>query len=180
MKYIALLRGINVGGKNKVSMKELKTAFEAEGFENVTTYINSGNVLFDFKQTDEILLAGRCEEIIENKFGFPVRVAIINKEKLKAALDHAPLWWGKNPGEKHNAIFVIPPANAEDIIADVGEIKSEYEKLDFYENVIFWTASIKNFSRTRWSRIVGTDAYRHVTIRNSNTARKLLELACAK
>ena len=92
MKYIALLRGINVGGNNKVSMKELKALFEAEGFEDVTTYINSGNVLFVSEQTDEVALAKRCEDIIEKKFGFPVRVAIITAEKLKEALAHAPSW----------------------------------------------------------------------------------------
>lgn len=177
MKYIALLRGINVGGANKVPMKELKAAFEAEGFNNVTTYINSGNVLFDFEQTDEALLAKRCEGIIEKRIGFPVRVAIITAEALRAALSHAPSWWGDSPDDTHNAIFVIPPASAEEIIADVGEIKPEYEKLDFYGNVIFWSAGIKTFSRTRWSKIVGTKAYRQVTIRNANTARKLLELS---
>jgi len=180
VKYIALLRGINVGGKNSISMKELKAAFEENGFANVATYINSGNVLFDCAQTDEVLLAARCEEVIEKKFGIPVRVAVFAAEKLREAIAHAPSWWGDAPDEKHNAIFVIPPVSAAEIVAEVGDIKPEYEKLDVYESVIFWSASIKHFSRTRWSRIVGTNAYRHVTIRNANTARKLSELVSVR
>ncbi len=176
-KYIALLRGINVGGKNSISMKDLKAAFEENGFANVTTYINSGNVLFDWDQTDEASLSECCEKIIEKSLGLSVRVTIITAEKLKAALSHAPSWWGADPEEKHNAIFVIPPATAEEVIAEVGEINPKYEKLDLYENVIFWSASFKYFSRTKWSKIVGTKAYQNVTIRNANTTRKLSELA---
>jgi uncharacterized protein (DUF1697 family) len=72
---------------------------------------------------------------------------------------------------------VIPPAEASSIIADVGAVKPEYEKVAAYETVIFWSAPLATFSRTRWSKIVGTKAYQDVTIRNANTARKLLELA---
>lgn len=177
MKYIALLRGINVGGNNKVPMSELKACFETAGFQNVTTYINSGNVLFDSDERDILLLAARCEKMIERQFGFPVRVALIEANALKEALEHAPSWWGGDPAAKHNAIFIIAPATAEEIMADVGAIKPEYERLDYYRQVIFWSAQIETFSRTRWSKIVGTGAYQNVTIRNSNTAKRLLELA---
>ena len=60
MKYVALLRGINVGGNNKVSMTELKTCLEEAGFENVSTYINSGNVLFESEANDAVKLAQRA------------------------------------------------------------------------------------------------------------------------
>ncbi|MDF2685944.1 MAG: hypothetical protein K0S55_1125, partial [Clostridia bacterium] len=78
---------------------------------------------------------------------------------------------------KHNAIFIIQPATAEEVAADVGEIKPEYEKLYAYNDILFWFASIKTVSRTRWSKVVGTKLYQNITIRNANTTRKLLELA---
>ncbi len=177
MKYIALLRGINVGGNNKVSMQELKKCFESAGFKNVLTYINSGNVIFDSEENSITKLIDQCEEILEKQFGFPISLAIIDVYTLKEALAHAPEWWGDDPDSKHNAIFVIQPATVEEIFADVGKFKPEYEQISASNGIIFWSAPIKTFSRTRWSKIVGTKAYQKITIRNSNTTKKLLELA---
>jgi len=177
MKYIALLRGINVGGKNKVSMPDLKNCFEEAGFQNPRTYINSGNVIFESEQQSTVDLANYCQKIVERKFNLPIGVAVIDVHTLKESLDHVPDWWGKDPNFKHNAIFVIQPATAEEIVAEVGNIKPEYEKLFVYKDIIFWSAFLKAFSRTRWSRIVGTNAYQSITIRNANTTKKLLELA---
>jgi uncharacterized protein (DUF1697 family) len=177
MKYIALLRGINVGGNNKIAMGSLKACFEDEEFLNVTTYINSGNVIFESEENNNVKLAERCEAVLERKFGFSIRVAIIDVDTLKAALEHAPEWWGSDPDSKHNAIFVIRPATPEEVIKAAGEIKPEYEKLYADNGIIFWSAPIKTFSRTRWSKVVGIKAYQNITIRNANTAKKLLELA---
>ncbi|HWQ79752.1 MAG TPA: DUF1697 domain-containing protein [Anaerovoracaceae bacterium] len=180
MRYIALLRGINVGGNNKVSMKALKTCFEKAGFHNVTTYINSGNVLFDSEESSIPELIKICGDSFEKEFRFPVNLAVIDGNALKEALEHAPEWWGDDPDSKHNAIFVVPPATAEEICIEAGTIKPEYEKVYAYQNVIFWSAPLKTFSRTRWSKIVGTKAYQSITIRNANTAKKLLELVFEK
>lgn len=176
MRYVALLRGVNVGGNNKVSMKDLKNCFEKAGFQNVSTYINSGNVFFESEEINIEKLISSCKEILVKEFGFPISLAIIDAETLKEALDHAPEWWGGVPETKHNAIFVIPPATAVEVMTGIGEIKPNYENVSAYKNIIFWSAPIKTFSHTRWSKIVGTKAYQDVTIRNSNTAKKLLEL----
>lgn len=173
---MALLRGINVGGKNKVPMANLRTCFEAAGYENVKTYINSGNVIFDSTETDLVKLVETCEKSIEVQFGFPVRVSIISGEQLRQALEHAPTWWDKDPASKHNAIFVIAPAKTDDVMQAVGKIMPEYEQVDSYGNVIFWSAPIRTFGRSRWAKIVGTAAYRDITIRNANTTKKLREL----
>lgn len=177
MRYIALLRGVNVGGNNKISMKELKECFEQAGYQNVSTYINSGNVLFDSAEGERLTLIKKCEDIIRERFGFPVGLTVIAAPALKDALGHAPAWWDFDPEAKHNAIFVIPPATAEEIITEVGKAKPEYEQVDHYKELIFWSAPLETFSRTRWSKIVGSRAYKSVTIRNAKTAKKLLELA---
>ena len=83
---------------------------------------------------------------------------------------------GKRSNSKHDNIYIIQ-WTAEEIIADVGEIKPEYEQLYAYKEIIFWSAPLKTFSRTRWSKIAGTKAYQYITIRNANTTKKLLELA---
>ena len=177
MKYIALLRGINVGGNNKVSMLELRHCFESLGFMNVVTYINSGNVIFDASETSKEKLVEQCEEIIEKSFGFRVVCSVILATELHEALDHMPDWWGEGPTAKHNAIFVIAPTTPHEIMKQVGEAKLEYEKVAAYGPLIFWSAPLKTFSRTRYSKIVGMPAYQSITIRNANTTKKLVELS---
>lgn len=174
--YIVLLRGINVGGKNKVSMAELKKCFEEHGFQNVITYINSGNIIFSSDNTDEEKLKKECEALIWNKFQLNIPVGIISGADLLDALDHAPPWWGEEEESKHNVIFVIPPVTADEVFQEVGEAKPEYESVDYYGRVIFWSAPVKTFSRTRWSKIVGSSVYDSVTIRNANTVRKISQL----
>lgn len=177
MKYIALLRGINVGGKNKLSMPELRSAFETHGFSEVSTYINSGNVLFSSDGTDVLALKEKCCALIQIHFQMDIPVAVISAQALTDALAHAPSWWNADKDSKHNAIFVIPPATPEAMCGQIGEIKPEYEQVDSYGSVIFWSAPAKTFSRTRWSKVAGSAAYGSITIRNANTAFKLAELA---
>lgn len=175
-KYIALLRGINVSGKNKISMSELKITFEDNGFRDVITYINSGNVIFSCPIDDVEEITKSCELAITNTFHLNIAVTIISAEDLTAALHNAPPWWDNDSQSKHNAIFVIPPATATAIIEQIGIEKSEYEKVSHYGQVIFWSAPIKTFSKTKLSRIVSKPSYRSITIRNANTTKKLLQL----
>lgn len=177
MKYIALLRGINVGGKNRVPMKELQKCFLDAGFTGVQTYINSGNVLFEAEiESDEKTLQKVCQTIIQTSFGFPVAVAVISVQKLSQALRQVPECWGKDPQEKHNALFTIFPATAEEVIAEIGELHSEAEKVYCSAGIIFWSTSIQYYSKTKFSKIVGTKPYQKVTIRNANTTKKLVFL----
>ena len=179
MKYIALLRGINVGGNNRVPMKELKSCFEALGFDNVQTYINSGNVIFETSMVNKEDIVNLLEKAIEDAFGFRVICSVISAEELSEALNNAPEWWGVDAGSSHNALFVIAPSTPEIVLEEVGKTKSEYEKYVAYGQVIFWSAPVKTFGRTGFSKIVGTPAYRSITVRNYNTTKKLVMLSQA-
>ena len=176
-KYIALLRGINVGGNNIVSMPVLRAVFEEAGFCDVSTYINSGNIFFSSDDTNIEVLQSRCQQIIMETFKLDIPVAVFSPKALAAALINAPKWWDKNKELKHNAIFVIPPANTEDIIKEVGEINREYEQAGHYGQIVFWSAPLKFFSKTKWSKFVSTSACSKITIRNANTTKKLLQLS---
>lgn len=175
--YIVLLRGINVGGKNKVPMPELKELFEQNGFQDVITYINSGNIIFSSDNKELKKLKEECETLIANRFQLTIPVMLITAKDLLDAFQHAPSWWGEGEDSKHNAIFIIPPTTVDEVFNAVGAAKPEYEKVDYYGNVIFWSAPIKTFSRTRWSKLVGTSMYDSITIRNANTFVKLCQLA---
>ena len=90
MKYIAMLRGINVSGQKMIKMPELKKVFENLEFENVVTYIQSGNVVFDYKKTNETKLKGTIEKEIKNNFGYDVSVIIRTHEELKKIISKNP------------------------------------------------------------------------------------------
>jgi uncharacterized protein (DUF1697 family) len=178
-KYIALLRGINISGKNKVSMPLLKVAFEDIGFLNVSTYINSGNVLFSSENNDKSEINSRCKAMIEERFMLDVPVAIISLKELSEALDNAPEWWDINSDEEvmHQAIFLIPPVTIEEVYKAVGEAKPEYEQVGYYKNLIFWSAPRATLSKTRWYKIASSSVNNKVTIRNARTTKKLLLLS---
>ena len=114
-KYIALLRGVNVGGKNKVSMSILKTAFEEIGFYNVSTYINSGNVIFSSKEDDVAALQQTCRQAIIDTFQLDIPVAVLSASDLSDVLCNAPEWWDHDGESKNIAIFMIAPAVADSL-----------------------------------------------------------------
>lgn len=177
-RYIALLRGVNVGGKNKISMPRLKLAFEELGFLEVATYINSGNVIFSSDTQDKSQCIDKIEAAIAQNFGIRIAVTVLSATELSDALHHAPAWWNTDDKQLyHNAIFVISPTRAEEVFAEMGAPRQEYEQVAGYQTIIFWSASLKNFNKARWSKIAASAVNNQVTIRNANTTRKLLELA---
>lgn len=177
-QYIALLRGINVSGKNKIAMPLLKKAFEDIGFLEVQTYINSGNVIFSTELCDKDMITERCKAIIEERFVLEIPVAIVSGNALSEALENAPEWWDKPSDQEmiHQAIFLIPPVTIEEVYHTVGETRVEFEKVAYYGSVIFWSAPRATLPKTRWYKISNTAVNRKVTIRNANTTKKLASL----
>ena len=176
-KHIAFLRGINVSGKNKISMPLLKIAFEEIGFLDVITYINSGNVIFSSHIEDKNELIKKCENVILDKFTLNIPVTIVTVKELSNTVNNAPKWWNIDKEAVNYAIFPIPTITLEEIYTAVGEIKPEYEQIGHHENIIFWSAPRKTFNKSKWSKIASSTANNNVTIRNANTVNKLLALA---
>jgi len=160
-----------------IKMAELRAAFERHGFGNASTYINSGNIMFDSEAADITSLKGTCEKIITDGFGLDIPVCVISATELAKTLTHAPEWWNEAIDVRHDAFFVIPPMTAEEICGHVGTVKEEYEKVAYYGRVIFWSAPMVTFSRTRWAKISKDKTmYNAITVRNANTALKLAKL----
>jgi uncharacterized protein (DUF1697 family) len=176
MKYLALLRGVNVGGKSAVKMADLKSHLEAAEFYDVKTYINSGNVIFNSAEKNTANLATDISRIIKTEFGLNVSVVVIDHVSYKRMIENIPKEWGKNPEWKCNLLFLIPPYDLNEIIADIGELKPNIEAMTIGEGVIYQSMSIKLFGRTTAGKLAGKAAYQRITIRNPNTGRKLLEL----
>lgn len=177
-KYIALLRGINISGKNKISMSELKKEFEILGYEDVITYLNSGNVIFKTNKDDESTIVKTIHKMIEEKFNIDIPIYIIKASQLKELLDNQPEWWGTSNKEIYdNIIFIIPPTKYEDVYNTIGEPKKELEKIQEYKNNIFWSYDLKNYRKTNWwAKTASTSISGSITIRTANTMKKILEL----
>jgi len=177
VRYIALLRGVNVGGNNIVSMAELRWAFERAGFANVSTYINSGNVIFD-SDASEGVIRDRCQDLLSAQFSLSSPLALVSGPVLGDTVANAPSWWNQDPDSRHNAIFVIPPLTPAKVCAQIGQTDPEIELISWYGPVIFWSAPRATSGRSRLSRIVTRkDIYNLVTIRNANTTLKLAGLS---
>lgn len=175
-RYIAFLRGINISGKNKVPMAELKKGFEDIGFEEVKTYQNSGNVIFSSDKGDMENFINRIELMIKNRFGLDIPVFIISKEKLEDILDNAPDWWdSKNKEIYDNLIFIISPATFAEVFNEIGGPKEELEKIKNYKEAIFWSFSRKDYQKTNWwAKTASAGISNRLTIRTANTVRKII------
>lgn len=175
-RQIALLRGINVSGKNKVPMAELKEGFEELGFREVKTYLNSGNVIFSSDGDDVRSFTNQIEAMIKNQFGLDIPVFVISKEKLEDILRNAPDWWGNENKEIYdNLIFIMPPATFADVFNRIGEPREELEKIRDYKEVVFWSFSRKDYQKTNWwSKTASTSISKKLTIRTANTVKKIV------
>lgn len=181
MKYIVLLRGINISGKNKISMSELKKALEESEYTNVSTYLNSGNVILESNTKNEEAIMKDIHEIIKVKFNLEIPVFVMDESYLESILSNSPKWWGTSNKEIYdNLIFIIPPIKFEDVYNAIGEPKEELEKIKEYNNSIFWSYDLNNYRKSNWwVKTASVDIKDKITIRTANTMRKILEL-CKK
>jgi len=176
MKYIALLRGINVGGKNRVVMGDLKRELQRAGYKEVATYINSGNIMFSAPVSSCVEIAIVVKNLVHSCSGVTCDVVVITSKAYGKVIARAPDWWGQRSDWKHNLIFVIPPLSVQEAIAAFGEPKSGLEYIEGGKGVIYNSVSIEGFGKTATGKLAGTQLYRHLTIRNYNTAQKLQQL----
>src|SRR4051794_21625014 len=109
MRYIALLRGINVGGGNMMKMDDLKAVLAGLGFENVVSYINSGNFAFDTKKTAEEKLVARIEGAVEEKFGKRVDVMVREQSEIKRIVAANPLEGQYETHKQMHVLFLKEP-----------------------------------------------------------------------
>ena len=178
MKYIALLRGINISGKNKISMNELKLVLEENKYQNVLTYLNSGNVIFESNIDDKESIMKNIHEIIKNKSNLEIPVFVMTVFELEEILNNNPNWWGTDNKEIYdNLIFIIPPTKYKEVYDVIGEPSEEIEKIKEYNNFIFWSYDLKNYRKSNWwIKTASTDIKDKITIRTATTMKKVLEI----
>ncbi|WP_149554986.1 DUF1697 domain-containing protein [Treponema pectinovorum] len=171
MDYIALLRGINVGNSVKISMKELKASFEKCGFSNVSTYINSGNVIFE-SEDDKNTVTENIEKALHITIGNEIKVLLKTKNEIAKIADAIPNDWQNNDEQKTDVAYLFESIDDENIINEL-PVKKEYIKLIYVKGALIWNVQRKDYSRSHINKIISHKAYKDMTIRNVNTARYL-------
>ena len=168
MGYILLLRGINVGGKNKVSMNDLKASLEDLGYQNVVTYINIGNVIFD---TDDGLTTVKENIVIMlGCFPFTIKHVVLTKDEYLDEVSGLPEWWHQ-PLARKDVLFYTDDVNPEYIKERISHMPLHDEIVHFGKKAIFWGKySEKEFLRTSYHKLLMKEKfYPLVTIRNGRT-----------
>ena len=174
VKHVALLRGINVGGNNKVEMPRLKKVFENLGCSEVVTYINSGNVVFtDGRSTHE--LAQLVTKAIKQEFGLDVPAVVRDQQSIADLCKKIPLKWTNDGQLRTDVMFLWEEIDNKEILKKV-KINPEIERLLYCEGALVWNIGRQNVSRGAAIKLINTDVYEHMTIRNINTVRKLNDL----
>ena len=175
MNYVALLRGINVGGNNKVDMKQLKAVFEATGMKSVRTYINSGNVVFKHREEKDATLTATLEQAIEKEFGFPVSVLVKSEAEVRMAVEATPPEWRNDKTMKCDVVFLWDSVDVETALSQL-RARDGIDDVRTAPGIIVWKVDRENATKNGLLKMAGTLLYKQVTIRNINTTRKLLQI----
>ncbi len=175
-RFVALLRGINVGGNNIIKMADLKTCFENVGFANVVTYIQSGNVLFDSDEIDLLQLSQQIEKTLSERFNYNSKVVLLSQQALIQIINAAPNGFGVNPDEyRYDVIFLKQPLTSEEALSKI-KTKKGVDFVTASEGVLYFSRLSAMSGQSQMTKMVGTAIYKEMTIRNWNTTTKLCDL----
>ncbi|HYH36258.1 MAG TPA: DUF1697 domain-containing protein [Candidatus Saccharimonadales bacterium] len=174
MVYVALLRGINVGGKSRVEMARLKIVFENLGCGNISTYINSGNVIFTDDRPIK-KLTPLIEQAVAEEFKLAVPVVLRDRPDIEKLCQKIPADWTNDLAQRTDVLFLWDEIDSEDVMQKI-RLNPDIETARYLPGALVWNIGRENVTRGGMARLIGTDVYKLMTIRNINTVRKLNEL----
>jgi uncharacterized protein (DUF1697 family) len=173
-QYLALLRGVNVGGKNLVKMADVRAAFEEMGFADVATYIASGNVLFRAPRQRLEELAARIEAELTRRFGIELKVVLLTEAQLRVVVEGAPRGVGAK-SHLWDVVFVRKPLTVKKAFGVV-EIREGVDRAWAGKGVLYFARLAAKAKSSRINKIASRPEYKHMTLRSWSTTTKLLTL----
>jgi uncharacterized protein (DUF1697 family) len=173
MKYVTLLRGINVGGNMIIKMTDLKTAVENCGFTNVSTYIQSGNIIFESNEKDNSIITAKLENGLLQSLNYNSRIVVRTYQQLKTILSNVPADWKKRKDMRCYLAFVKEPATAADVIREL-ELKEGVDFVKAGEGVVYMSTVLSGLTKSGFTKLINKKVYKDITIRNYNTCQKIL------
>lgn len=175
-RYLALLRGINVGGNNIIKMVDLKNCFELIGLSDVKTYIQSGNVIFSSAEKNAQILHKKIVVKLSENFNYSEPVFILSHKQLKETITEVPAGFGTDPEKyKYDVMFIKPAQNSLEIVQQI-KLKKGVDQVFPGKNAVYFSRLKATAAQSYMSKIVSQPFYKEVTIRNWNTTTKLLAL----
>jgi uncharacterized protein (DUF1697 family) len=172
--YVALLRGINVGGNNIIPMAALAQTFTKLGFANVKTFIASGNVIFSSGKQDLRKLEDKIEKALEKQFDYEAKVVVKSKPEMDAII--AALWKKPSASMRYYVMFLRHAINKKTVI-DQFEPRPGVETLTYAPGALLWAADKNKLGKsTVAKKMLAKPIYQEMTVRNLNTTKKLGEL----
>jgi len=147
MKYVALLRGINVGGNNVIKMEKLKACFEAGGFEHVMTYIQSGNVIFESNKENRAKLTRELEGTVSQTFSYTARIVVRSYAEMQKVVSDAPEDWDKRTDLRCNIAFLKEPITAGEVVQEI-ELKEGIDIVKTGEGVLYLSTLLSGLTKS--------------------------------
>ena len=173
--FVALLRGVNVGGNNMISMSSLKESFEQMGFAQVTTYINSGNIVFKTNEDDARKLERQIEQMLLKDYQLDSKVVVRSLPEMEKLVKSLPPSWDGDSRWRYNVMFLRHTIDSKKILDDL-PVKSDIEEIVYRQGVLFWSALASEANRTNMVKLSSRKIFKDMTVRNLNTTKKLYEL----
>lgn len=175
-QYLALLRGINVGGNNIIPMADLRSCVADLGASDVATYIQSGNVLFDGGETPPATWISRLETGLADRFGYGARVALRSHDELRSVVAGAPDGFGAEPDRyRSDVVFLLGPSSADEVVGQL-RARDGVDAMAAGDGVVYFERLIARAAQSYLSKVIGTPVYREMTIRNWRTTTTLLRM----
>jgi len=173
--FVALLRGVNVGGNSMISMIALKKSFERMGFTHVSTYINSGNVIFNARESDARKLEQKIERMLVKEYDLSSKVVLRSFLEMKKLVQSLPREWDGDSSWRYNVIFLRHTIDSEEILAEL-PANSDVEQVVYRPGALLWSAHVDQISRSKMGKLSSRKIFQDMTVRNLNTTKKLCEL----
>jgi len=177
-RYVALLRGINVGGNNVIKMSDLRECLQAADFKNISTYIASGNVIFE-SELSLPEVESTIDAALEKAFGYKGPTVVLSEKDFHTILNEAPKGFGAKPDIFHSdIIFLKLPAQPSQVLEDLLALKMRdgVDTATAGSKALYFTRLSAERQKSRLSKILELQSYKSMTIRSWNTAMKLKSL----
>lgn len=173
--FVALLRGVNVGGKNLVAMSDVSASFADAGYADVRTHGQSGNVLFESEHAGGAVLESKIEKMLHDRFEIPIVVVIRSSEQLTAIVAQAPANHGSDR-LRSEVLFVKDPLTAEAAFADLPELREGVDSVAIGPGVLYFSRVATQATKTRIQRLMAMPMFQQMTVRTWRVTTRLLDL----
>ena len=164
-RFVALLRGINVGGNNTIPKDALRRCLRGSGIWRVLTYIESGNILFRAAEVGAEQLTAGVEAALAERFSYAARAVVLSYADYRSALAAAPVDWGEDSAHRQNALFTLAGTTSHDVLASLPAIKPDLEAVAVGPGVLIWSAQKERITRSAFVKLPVLPVYQQVTIR---------------